>query len=709
MNLPSDCIIHTCSFIDSFNTLFHLRHTDSSLYQLSENDERYFEQLLNSDGMIMFSTKKASLAYFKHYVNDKNISKTITRFLSGVLDGGMRLMEQYGISNGRFVFDTYFECLIDCLCDNTRSEGTQLLLDALQKRSSMWNVLDEFGALYPRRTLLKMCSTLGKRQSGDLGRVLTIFHDHGIKLKAIRFILNDYEEQERQFASPVSVGFTLLHAALWAGDLDAIKTLVKLEFPIDFGDQMNRSILHYAVISNDEIAKYIINTTKQESIFLPDCTRVSPLYLAYLYNKKEILSRCEYYYSHEVIDDHIETQSKYRSEDHIEDIMDLENVEEEPYNHDDDKMYDSDYDPKELVHDLDQFTEYDQTRLNSEYKCGRDENWLEQDSYEAKYPQFPRKMIYGYDQEEAVEDFVAYNKEQTGDPDFDIDKDSVEDRDEEGLSSQWISNEELEDVIESTKPFETTNVKLEEENYLDVLRYNCTFNVTKVLSRTPIAESQKNESSENSANDPDTVNSNSKRLIQHDSEEPAAKKQKLGNTLDGLIHRRDLIIPKMQMNTLIRSILLEYFDASATPLAQFIIQDTVEKAMEKLFYYANIIADFYRKDSIDSIDLHLAFMLGTMQSNNTQYKPLGTSSLYYNGYGETAHSKEYPHKGYLWNAGLLSERSVLLDHFTFNAQLLEKEADEISSYSYSSQSSDEEEYESERTIDCNFPADKMSQ
>jgi hypothetical protein len=245
--LPIDILLRVVDYLDSFSCRIRLRHVSSHMYYTVSEQQRFlFSNNNNSDNderqielIHMFDTHDQYIHFFTTLVTDmaattttvvanKKRNTTLSQLqrslLTALLNGSTVLMEQYGLSNGRFVTDLFFTSLYIGM-----KEGLDytILLRELQKKSWLWNRIDEVsGMFYPRRMLLQLFSQLFIKNR--LSGALRSLYESGINFNQIvyRKVAADFNENDwPNIIPPNTTQFTLTQFILWLGDPHSIVTL----------------------------------------------------------------------------------------------------------------------------------------------------------------------------------------------------------------------------------------------------------------------------------------------------------------------------------------------------------------------------------------------------------------------------------------------------------------------------------------------------
>ena len=234
-SLPDDTVPLIAQYLNTLHDRFSFRHTCSFVHGVSNTlDSRFFELLEGSFPDSLPNNIDFYVNYFGKLSNEMrsdmelqgHVSGLTRAFLSWIVRGSRRLMEQYGFLFSRHVTDGFFYCMVVHLMDqSTPKEVLDVFLSECRYNSSFWNSIDGIaGQIYPRVLFYGMFEKLCRDRR--LSQMLPLlYNDAGIRVFTIEFDKELTSNSSEPMFNPLVTSFTVVHLAARLKDLEALKLM----------------------------------------------------------------------------------------------------------------------------------------------------------------------------------------------------------------------------------------------------------------------------------------------------------------------------------------------------------------------------------------------------------------------------------------------------------------------------------------------------
>jgi histone H3/H4 len=326
--LPIDVVLNICQFSDDTLSLQSFRISSRVFYEIAENEPvRFFSQV---DTLILESEEQYYSFFtelMKQACHSSTINRAMIHLLVYLMNGCNSLIAQYGFISKRYILDMFMECLFVVL-EKGSNISKSLFLSILAEHTDLWLSIDQLcGSCYPREHILNLCDRL-RDNSTELSHILEILGVVGdLNLLDIKYL--QFTSDTFRFIPETSYGFTLLHILTWINNRSAIDLLLTntnhIKAKINRKDAMGRTCLYYCVIDDSlhELAEYLLTQySNYIDPFITDNEGVSPVFLAHLYQKGNILELFKTHSGSTQVDEHIEEIANSRNDEYHHDQID---------------------------------------------------------------------------------------------------------------------------------------------------------------------------------------------------------------------------------------------------------------------------------------------------------------------------------------------------------------------------------------------------
>jgi hypothetical protein len=625
----------------------HVRHSCRQLLSISEQQDA---KLFFQQPTIVFISPSHYQAFFEQLLNETLSSVPSRQFmkatLSGILDGAIHTPQRNGLNHRAITFKYFFDSLFKLIIEaEVEDKRLLLLLELLEQNAEEWNLLDTiFKNIYPRDSFILFCHKQSQFEGESrLLKSLLLLNKYSMDIQRMVFPFSSvmYRDTRNLITmSNISNHYTLLHIALWNRDLDCIKGLLEHGiFNVDTVDGCNRTILQYSIVDDMliHIAEWLITETEASGL-QEDISQITPIQLAYLYQRDNLLKLFEHKYGLETIDNLINQSTTRITNTKLPDlefnkITDaIKEAKEQEYDYDSDYYIEDDEEFAPFVHTIADFKKMDQNRLETENSTNYNRCRAYGEVYLRHNPDADindslpgydydlrplTNFTYGYDLSEEIEDYYEkyindYHQAATENGGYYSDDGHLSDSDdeEEGISTSWIMSTDTNHIRKVVQEFEVHELDHWNEDDGMYMR-----DVTKVVERTPLATlsyslgKRKRESTEIS----------SVEDIHH-----ANKKQRIEDLKAAITYQYQHELRRLPLTRLLLEIASDYkTDIAFTPLARFILHNAAEDRILKNFEYASDVSQYHKRDYVIANDLqyerHNRAICTSVQDNSSNY------------------------------------------------------------------------------------------